>query len=197
MRKLLLLTVVLLIAAFPLLADDPLPDRPGRAELRFLEGMIDHHQMALDMAADCLTTAEDASLHALCQNIIDAQSAEIVTMQGWLLDWYNVEYTPVSMVSPQDDGMDHSGHAMGDAPATDPAMTMGMMAGLNCLTGRDYDIAWTEAMIDHHDDALHMSERILQYEVHPELGDLANAIIEAQTAEIALMEDMLVTLANG
>jgi hypothetical protein len=35
-------------------ADGPVEGRPGRAEVRFLEGMIDHHQMALDMANDCL-----------------------------------------------------------------------------------------------------------------------------------------------
>ncbi|MBC8099915.1 MAG: DUF305 domain-containing protein, partial [Armatimonadetes bacterium] len=39
------------------LADTPVEGRAGRAELRFLEGMIDHHQMALDMGNDCLAKA--------------------------------------------------------------------------------------------------------------------------------------------
>jgi uncharacterized protein (DUF305 family) len=74
-------------------------------------------------------------------------------------------------------------------------MMMGMMAGLNRLSGTDYDIAWLEAMIDHHDDALHMSERILRYDaIHAETRTLAEAIIAAQTDEIALMEDMIVAL---
>jgi len=38
---------------------------------------------------------------------------------------------------------------------------MGMMAGLHLLTGLDYEAAWLEAMIEHHDDAIHMSQRIL------------------------------------
>lgn len=198
-----------LLLTLPALASEPIAGRAGRAELRFLEGMIDHHQMALDMAGDCLGNGESADLLALCQAIIDAQSAEIAQMQAWLLAWYNVDYRPVSMMPSMEAmadrdagmaGMDHSGHSMGSMPASsephyDPPMMMGMMAGLNRLSGTDYDIAWLEAMIDHHDDALHMSERILRYDaIHAETRTLAEAIIAAQTDEIALMEDMIVAL---
>ena len=164
--------------------------REGRAELRFLEGMIDHHQMALDMANDCLNQTETDALRALCANIIDAQSAEITQMQGWLLEWYNVEYAPVSMIAEADP---HAGHAMaGQAmPASDPPMTMGMMAGLNRLEGRAYELAWVESMIDHHDDAIHMAKRILTRVEHEELRPLAEQIISDQTAEIESMEAML------
>ena len=49
-------------------------------------------------------------------------------------------------------------------------------------------------MIDHHGDALHMSERILGITERPELRALAEGIIEAQTAEIELMEGMIAEL---
>jgi uncharacterized protein (DUF305 family) len=155
--------------------------RGERAEVRFLEGMIDHHQMAVDMANDCLTKADFEGLRTLCQNIIDAQSAEIAQMQGWLKDWYGVEYAPMPMDMNSMPGME----------MPDPVMSMGMMAGLNQLNGRDYEIAWLEAMIDHHDDALHMSERLLRRVVHDELRALANRIIHDQAAEIRTMETML------
>lgn len=195
----LLLTVV---AAPVALADAPIEGRAGRAELRFLEGMIDHHQMALDMANDCLAKATSESVMTTCQNIIDAQTTEITTMQGWLLDWYNVEYTPHAMADMMemmgDDmgGMDHSG--MEGMPATDPAMMMGMMAGLNRLEGVEYEIAWLEAMIDHHDDAIHMSERLLERipegEGHAELREMAQQIIDDQSAEIEAMELLITDL---
>jgi uncharacterized protein (DUF305 family) len=102
---------------------------------------------------------------------------------------------------PADDGMagmDHSGHAghsMPAAPATDPAMMMGMMAGLNRLEGVAYDIAWLESMVDHHDDAIHMSQRLLARVPadagHADLLALAQKIIDDQTAETALMEAMI------
>jgi uncharacterized protein (DUF305 family) len=156
-------------------------NRAERAELRFLEGMMDHHQMAVDMANDCLKKATDQPLLTLCQNIIVAQSAEIKQMQSWLKDWYGVDYAPMPMKMERMPGM-----AM-----PDPTMSMGMMAGLNSLTGRDYEAAWVESMIDHHDDALHMADRLLKQVEHDELRDFATTIIKDQAAEIQMMEALL------
>jgi uncharacterized protein (DUF305 family) len=193
------LCALLVAASAPVArADGPTEGRPGRAENRFLQGMIDHHQMALDMAGDCLKKAVTESVKTLCQNIITAQTTEITLMQGWLLKWYNIEYKPVSMADMLGGmhSMDHSGMGM---PNTDPSMMMGMMAGLGRLEGVAYEIAWLESMIDHHDDALHMSERILARTIdggHQELRELAEQIIKAQTAEITMMEEMIVTLSK-
>jgi len=177
------------------LADGPVEGRSGRAELRYMEGMIDHHQMAVDMANDCLTKASSEDLKTICQNIIDAQTGEIAQLQDWLLDWYNVQYAPVPMMAEDDGmgGMDHGG--MEGMPHTDPPMMMGMMAGLNRVEGVEYDIAWAESMIDHHDDAIHMSERLLsripEGEGHADLRALAEKIIEDQTAEIEMLESQI------
>lgn len=170
-------------------------NRDERAEVRFLEGMIDHHQMALDMALDCLEKAPSEDVLALCRNVIDAQSAEIVQMQTWLADWYGIQYAPMPMADmtmADTSSSDHAGHSAGIV--TDPPLMMGMMAGFNRLEGVDYEIAWLESMIDHHDDALHMSERILGRIAHEELGEFAQAIIDAQTAEITFMEMLIETL---
>ena len=178
-------------------ADSPVEGRPGRAEVRFLEGMIDHHQMALDMANDCLGKATTETVQTLCQDIITAQTAEITIMQTWLLDWYNVQYAPVPMTEME--GMDHSTMQMDEnAPVTDPPMMMGMMAGLARLEGQEYEVAFLESMIDHHDDAIHMSERILENAPegvsHAELREMAQTIIADQTAEIEKMEGMITEL---
>ncbi|MCL4255893.1 MAG: DUF305 domain-containing protein, partial [Anaerolineae bacterium] len=134
----------------------------------------------------------------LCNDVITAQSAEIAQMQEWLLDWYQIEYTPMSMyeMMPDDDmdGMDMGNMNMEMPPYTDPPMMMGMMAGLSRLEGVDYEIAWLESMIDHHDDALHMAERILLRAEHTDLITLAEAIISAQTAEIEYMEALILEL---
>lgn len=194
-------------------ADGPIEGRVGRAEMRFLEGMMNHHQMAVDMANDCLAKATTESVRITCQNIIDAQTAEIATMQEWLMSWYNISYAPMSMSDMTAmmgseagmEGMDHNMEGMATAdpampmPMTDPAM-MGMMAGLNHLEGVEYEIAWLESMIDHHDDAIHMAERILARDsegtAHVELREMAQKIITDQTAEIEHMETMLTELAG-
>lgn len=192
------LVVLVLLAASSVYAEAPVSGRAGRAEVRFLEGMIDHHQMAVDMAADCLPKATTDTVRTLCQNVIDAQTQEIETMRGWLLAWYGIEYAPMAMADlmvlmdpgmASGPGMGHGNHTTN--PATDMPLMMGMMAGFDRVTGLDYDIAWLEAMIDHHDDALHMSERILRYAEHEDLRMLAQQIIDDQTAEIASMEAIL------
>lgn len=203
-------------------ADDWNTSRATRAEVRFLEGMSDHHQMAVDMANDCLTKNVADDLKTLCQGVIDAQTPEIQQMHDWLLAWYNVDYTTMPMsamsaplipeigemsdvaadVTPAMGGMDMGAMATPDTgemtmPAlsgeamTDPAGMMGMFAGFSRLDGKAYEIAWLESMIDHHDDALHMSQRVLKVAQHPDLIALANAIIKNQTAEIETMEAML------
>jgi len=202
-KKLLFMLTMLSLFVMTGMATAQSLTRNERAEIRFLEGMIDHHQMALDMAEHCLQQPESEVIHAICQSVIDAQTPEIEQMQAWLLEWYNIEYTPVSMLATSEDemegmpGMDHGsmGHSTSDeGPFIDPPMTMGMMAGLNRLTGTEYAIAWLESMIDHHDDAIHMSERVLPRVVHPEVGELAQRIIEDQSAEIEQMEQLITEL---
>lgn len=62
-------------------------------------------------------------------------------------------------------------------------------------------MAWLEAMIDHHSDAIHMSERLLERDaegtVHPALRELAQNIIDSQTEEIARFEEMLTIVSTG
>ena len=52
----------------------------------FLEGMIPHHQGAIDMAR-YLEKSQRPELQELGRNIIKAQQAEIEQMQKWLVEW--------------------------------------------------------------------------------------------------------------
>lgn len=192
----LLILALALLLALPASAQLA-PTRTERAEIRFLQGMIDHHQMALDMANDCLSKPLREAAHALCQAIIAAQRPEIEQMVAWLDAWYGIRYEPMSMLgmmaTPAAQG-GHAGHGAHSGQASDPAGMMGMFAGFNRLEGRDYEMAWLESMIDHHDDAIHMSQRLLTREPRAELRSLAEAIIRDQRAEIELMETMLTEL---
>jgi uncharacterized protein (DUF305 family) len=207
-----ILAVLLTLGAAPAaFADGPIEGRAGRAEVRFMEGMSDHHQMALDMANDCLKKAKTESVLKMCQDIIAAQTPEIKQMHDWLLAWYKVEYKTMPMPAMEGmmqataeamPGMDATadmGMPMGTAEAGimaggDPAGMMGMMAGFNRLQGREYELAFLESMIDHHDDAVHMSQRILKTAQHKDLRTFAEKIIKDQTAEIQTMESMITEL---
>ena len=51
------------------------------ARIAFAEGMIMHHQMAVDMARDILDYSEQEEVKKLAQDIIDVQEKEIEQMQ--------------------------------------------------------------------------------------------------------------------
>jgi uncharacterized protein (DUF305 family) len=57
-------------------------------DLRFINGMIAHHEGALTMAEDALRKSKRPEIKKLAQDIIAAQKAEIETMQQWRQAWY-------------------------------------------------------------------------------------------------------------
>lgn len=209
----LFVVMISLITASGALADRPIAGKVGRAEIRFLTGMIDHHQMALDMATDCLSKAQTEAVKKICHNILKTQSPEIKVMRGWLLSWYQIDYVPRSVQHgsmPMMNMMD-MGSMMGQGNNADMSMmhimmqcmammdhsdemTTGLMAGLSGLEGHEYELAWLETMTEHHQDAVTMAQRILKVAEHKPLRDLAEKIISDQSAEIETMETLLTTL---
>lgn len=73
-------------------------------------------------------------------------------------------------------------HAMHDAMQS-------MTAGLAGKTGDAFDKAFIDEMIVHHEGAVEMAKQVLAVSKRPELRTLAEAIIEAQTAEIRMMQE--------
>ena len=85
-------------------------------------------------------------------------------------------------------------HQSDHAPMVmDNGMTMtqtmdGMTASLTGKTGDAFDKAFVDEMIVHHQGAVDMAHAALTSAKHQEIKDMANAIITAQTKEIAQME---------
>jgi uncharacterized protein (DUF305 family) len=137
------------------------------SEREFIEGMIPHHQEAVDTAMEVIerggTTPE---IKQLVENIVVAQEAEIAEMKKWYEDWYgevyvdNGEYTP-------------------------------MMRELENLSGADIDRVFLEDMIGHHMGAIMMARSVQPYVEHNEIAELTQAIVSTQSAEIAQMRQML------
>jgi hypothetical protein len=53
----------------------------------FIEGMIPHHQGAIDMAREALKSAKHQEIKDMAEAIIGAQQSEIDMMNRWMVEW--------------------------------------------------------------------------------------------------------------
>lgn len=59
-------------------------DEPNKADVKFVQDMIEHHEMALNMAEKVLDKGKDKWVAKLARSIISAQKKEIADMKDWL-----------------------------------------------------------------------------------------------------------------
>ncbi len=148
-------------------------------DLRFIDGMIPHHEGAVVMAQEALEKSQRPEILELAEAIIAAQADEIAQMANWRADWY-------ADASPQlqmwDAGM---GHMMRMSAEMEANMRMDVSLG---EADDDFDLRFIEAMIPHHEGALVMAEDALDKSERPEILELAQAILASQQAEIEQME---------
>ncbi|GGD76215.1 DUF305 domain-containing protein [Microbacterium murale] len=152
------------------------------ADEMFVTMMIPHHEQAVEMSDIVLAKDDlDPQVAELAQQIKDAQGPEIDRMLGWLQDW-GVEYDPDAS-----GGMDHG--SMGDS--MDGMMSEEDMTALEEADGATAGRLFLEQMIMHHEGAVDMAETALEDAQNPDVLELAQQVIDDQTAEIATMKDLL------
>ena len=142
-------------------------------DIMFAEMMIPHHQQAIEMSDLALKNSTNPEVLALAQKIKDAQAPEIEQMKSWGAS-----------------SMAHMGHMM------DGMLSDEEMSALAAASGSEFDRLFLEGMIKHHEGAIDMAEMVIDSK-NAEVAALANAIIEAQRAEIATMKELLTGLGNG
>jgi uncharacterized protein (DUF305 family) len=146
------------------------------ADVAFAQGMIPHHEQAIEMADMALdpTVGAGAKITALAKAIKAAQDPEIKTMKAWLTAWGRDASGAMA-------GMDHSGHSM---PGM---MTADDMTKLGKAKGPEFNAMWATMMIAHHRGAIDQANTELKSGTSTEAKTLAKAIVKGQTAEIAEM----------
>jgi uncharacterized protein (DUF305 family) len=147
-------------------------------DLRFIDGMIPHHQGAVEMAQEALQKSNRPEIKQLAQSIIDAQDKEIAQMQDWRKTWYpTMADTPMMY----DAGM---GHMM---PMSSEMRQSMMMTGDLGAADDQFDLRFINAMIPHHQGAIDMANQAATNSERPEIKQLAQDIISSQQQEIDQM----------
>ena len=149
-------------------------------DVTFAQGMVPHHQQALDMAKLVPTRSQNPKVLDLAKRVEAAQDPEIKKMNEWLKSW-GAGAAPSTMPG-MDHGSNHSAHGM---------MSAEDMKMLEQAKGAAFDKMWLEMMIKHHEGAVAMARTELEKGSSSDAKKLAQEIIDAQQKEITEMQGLL------
>jgi len=153
------------------------------ADVEFMQGMIAHHAQAIYMSRLASSHGANPKLLKLANKIDQSQVAEIRIMQQWLRS---------------------NGQTAPDTSSWRTMRMAGMLTDdqikeLDAAKGVDFDRAFLEYMIQHHEGALQMVKDLF---ATPRAGQevdvnvFANDVVTVQTAEIGAMRQMLSQLSD-
>ncbi len=146
----------------------------NQADEMFTSMMVEHHEQAIEMS-DILLSKQGLApeIQQLAQDIKDAQGPEIEVLRTWQEQWNVASEQPHSMG--EDDGMISE-------------------ANLEKLRQAETDEGTTlylTQMIAHHEGAVEMAENQLSEGRFAQAKDMAQRIVDTQSAEIEQMNALL------
>jgi uncharacterized protein (DUF305 family) len=159
----------------------------SQADVEFMQGMIMHHQQAVEMTALIPTHTDNKDLQLLGARISRSQSDEIKFMKRWLA----IHGEPASMSMPGMPDMDKSGKPM---PLMPGMLTPEQMDALRKANGAEFDHLFLVGMIQHHGGALTMVKDLYTHAgagQDADIFDFTTDVDTGQRAEIKIMQSML------
>jgi len=167
------------------------------ADVQFMQGMIVHHQQAVDMSELVEERTNNEDLVAISGRILSSQADEITFMNEWLAE--RGEQTVMAGMSGHEghDMTDHSGHAMMGHTTMSGMASPEQMAALAAAEGAEFDELFLTLMIAHHEGALDMTEALLDQPgsaADPILFRFVGDIDNDQSTEIERMDAILAGL---
>tara|TARA_B100000700_G_C15050372_1_gene859957 strand:- start:863 stop:3049 length:2187 start_codon:yes stop_codon:yes gene_type:complete len=162
-----------------------------KADVKFLQGMIVHHEQAIIMSEMANQRTNNKTILDLAKRIDVSQKDEINFMESWLKQ--RNEYADNS----------HSDHHMHESHHMHMNMVgMATPKQLNDLSNSkstDFDRLFLQLMITHHDGALEMVEELKKYPGNaydPILNEFVSDLVNDQGIEIERMNGILVGLSD-
>ena len=128
------------------------------SDLRFLNGLIRHHEQAIDLAKQALAASTRPEIKALASSIASGMPAEVEELYAWKKSWYR-----------------------------DSRRVAGTRLPLGSADDR-FDLRYLNAMINHHREAIMMAHGIQKISTRNDVLTLASEVMRIDTADIAQFE---------
>jgi uncharacterized protein (DUF305 family) len=163
-------------------------------DLEYIEHMIPHHQVAVDMSNMLIPNTQDPIILHLCRNIIKKQNYEIWEMEHMKRQIQDkvfadqksaidIIYSKLDKYEPlRSRSKDGDCNPLFFKPNDHASHMRGMK-----ITSKSY----LEHMIPHHQVAVDMSKRLLMHTNNSYLLDFCRKLITDQQGEILMMNDLL------
>ena len=155
------------------------------ADVEFMQGMIHHHAQAILMSGRAPTHDASPAIRELAARIIVAQRDEIVFMQRWLRE--HKQDVPDADTS-------HFTMAGMDMKLMPGMLTTEQLKFLDEAHGKEFDRTFMEFMIQHHQGAISMVQKLFASEGATQneyVFRFASDVDADQNAEIERMRRML------
>ncbi len=154
------------------------------ADVSFMQGMIVHHQQAVDMAALVRARTNNDAILKTADRIEAGQKDEMKFMREWL----EGRNEPLAM-----QGMGHAHHTM------QGMATPRQMADLAAASGTEFDRLFLQLMVAHHRGAVTMVDDLHGQSgsaYDPVMFEFTNEVVTDQKSEIDRMNSVLAGLSN-
>ncbi|MFT3797108.1 DUF305 domain-containing protein [Microbacterium sp.] len=171
-------------------------------EAGFARDMQVHHGQAIELAMDIYRTTDSDDIRVLAYDIATSQSAQRGELYDWLVKW-NLPQAGGPLMSWMADADTSHHHGTDAAASEDDAMAqMGMasadeVAAMRAATGTAADCQFLGLMIRHHRGALPMAQALLHLGSDPRALQVAQGVVDTQSAEIDLMTSLQQQLSCG
>jgi uncharacterized protein (DUF305 family) len=171
------------------------PRHPGddSADAGFARDMSEHHAQAVQMSQLVMQRTEDEEVRRLAVDITNNQAFERGVMATWLTRWG----VPRAREGDRMQWMvGHQAHAEHDTDLPAGVAMPGMASpteiqALTDATGQEAEVLFLQLMTTHHLSGVDMAQAALDLARDPEVLAAAQRMVDAQSGEITLMQDML------
>lgn len=147
----------------------------NEVDVHFLGMMVPHHEQAIEMSDVLLASdVDDAQVRDLAQRIKDGQERENEQMRAWADEW-----------GIQEDMELHSNHIANGMFQPEELEEFATLQGDQLRT------TFLEMMHYHHKHVVEMTQGEIQNGAYAPLREMAQDMVDVQTAEMREMEDLL------